>query len=112
MVFVTISEIKDLIAKKCEEISELTGLTFDESLIIYNHFHWRRDLIEQEWFGNESKISKLAGLEPLDKQPENKSPAITCLMCFDTKPSCEFDNLKCNHYLCKECYQDYIDFNV
>lgn len=112
MVFVTISEIKDLIKKKCEEICELTGLSFDESVILYNHFHWRKDLIEQEWFGNESKISKAAGLEPLDKQPENNSNQITCPMCFDTKPRTEFDNLKCNHYLCKECYQDYIDFNV
>ena len=110
--FVTLNDIKILIRDKCEGIKELLGVSEDEALVLLNHFKWRKDLLETEWFGNESTIGRKAGLEPTEKVVLNKSASILCPMCFDTKPLSEFDNLKCNHQVCTECWKDYVNFNV
>ena len=112
MVFVTLNDIKILIKDKCKEVSELLGLSEDEALIILNYFKWRKDLVENEWFGNEKKIFGKAGLDPIVTAILNDSNEILCAMCFDTKPASEFDNLKCNHQICKDCWTDYINFCV
>jgi len=112
IVFVTLNDIKVIIKGKIQQISELLGVSDDEALIILNNFRWRKDLVESEWFGNEASIAKKAGLEPVRVEPANNSPTILCAMCFDTKPREEFECLKCNHYVCQECWKEYIQYNV
>jgi len=112
MMFVTISDIKALIDSKCDEINELLGLSRDEALILYQYFQWRKDRVESEWFGNEDEIRKKAGLDPVNKADEDLSPERPCPMCFDTKPKEEFESLACNHYICKDCIAEYIDYQV
>lgn len=108
----TLNDIKQLIKDKIKEISEIFGVPDDEALVLLNHFKWRKDLLENEWFGNEDKIYKKTGLEPNLRAEVSKSPEILCPMCFDTKPRAEFDCLKCNHQICKECWADFITYQV
>ncbi len=113
MVFVDTSQIKDLIFRKCEEIEELTGLDRDDTLRIYHHFKWRKDHFENDWFGNEDKIRRNAGVDPIKKDDDmSKKPKLTCPMCFDTSSADKFQFLACNHVLCKDCFLDYVNFNV
>ena len=88
------------------------GTSADEAIIIYNHFRWRKDLVEGEYFGDEENNRKKAGLEPAEKAPEPAGDNLTCNLCFDEKPRGEFEALKCNHYLCKDCWKEYIEYNV
>ena len=88
------------------------GTPTDEAIIIYNHFRWRKDLVEGEYFGDEENIRKKAGLEPQEKAAEPAGDNLTCLLCFDEKPRADFEALKCNHYLCKDCWKEYIEYNV
>jgi len=111
-IFVTIEDIKQLIAQKCKDITELLGTSLDEAIVIYNFFRWRKDLVEGEYFGDEEKNRKKAGLEPENKAPEPTGDTILCTLCFDEKPRADFEALKCNHYLCKDCWTEYIEYNV
>jgi ariadne-1 len=110
--FVTIEDIKQLITQKCKDICELLGTNSDEAIIIYNHFRWRKDLVEGEYFGDEEKNRKKAGLEPETKAPDVAGDNLTCNLCFDEKPREDFEALKCNHNLCKDCWREYIEYNV
>ena len=84
----------------------------DEAIILYSWFKWRKDLLEGEYFGNEDNIRKKAGIEPEETTPDDQSDTLTCNLCFDTKDRDQFEALKCNHYLCKDCWKDYIEYNV
>lgn len=91
---------------------ELLGLSDDESILLYHHFKWRKDLVEGEYFGNEDQVRKNAGIEPQEVAPAMIGTEITCPLCFDTKPKEQFEALKCNHALCKDCWKEYIEYNV
>lgn len=112
MVIITSAEIKTLISQKCNEIGELLGIENDLCLILLHHFHWRKDLLESEWFGNEDKIGKRAGIYPTNPAPIDKSIEFSCPMCFEIKGRNEFESLACNHYVCKECFRDYVQYEV
>lgn len=108
----TIDDIKQLIPKKCEEITEILGIPEDEAIILCAHYKWRKDLVESEYFEDQEKIRKRAGIDPEEVVPLPTTDEITCQLCFDAKPKSEFDGLKCNHILCKDCWAEYIEYNV
>jgi ariadne-1 len=112
IVFVTLDDIRSLIAKKCEDIKELTGLGSDDALILYNFFQWRKDLLESKWFEDSEKIRIEAGLDPISVAHKPQTQTLMCPMCMETKHINQFDSLSCNHLLCVDCIEDYITFNV
>jgi ariadne-1 len=114
MIFLKLEDMKKLIEKKVEDLSELLGTKFDETLILFHHFKWSRDHLENsEWFSDMEKIRKLAGLDPI--VVENKTlitEDLTCPICLVTDHKDEFDSLSCGHHICKSCWSNFINEKV
>ncbi len=59
----TVEQIEHRINKEVIEISELTGLSHDESILLLRHFHWSKDKINQKWFSDSDKLMEEIGLK-------------------------------------------------
>lgn len=97
---------------KCLDISELLGVSEDEALILNDHFSWRKDLIESQWFDNEESVRKRAGLTPQTVLDDTLDSQISCALCMESCPRDKCSSLDCKHYLCEDCWAEYIQFNV
>lgn len=93
-------------------MSDLLGLNEDKCLMLLRHFNWRRDLLENEWFGNEIKLGKEAGITPNNPEKPDTNIELLCPMCFDSKSRNEFEHLDCYHYICTDCFGSYIEYEV
>ena len=45
------------------EISEMTGLSEDECILLLRHFHWSKDRIFEKWFSNQDQLVEEIGLK-------------------------------------------------
>jgi Transcriptional repressor len=114
MIFLKLDDMKKLIDKKVEDLSELLGATFDETLILFHHFKWSRDHLENsEWFSNREHLRRVVGLDPI--QQDNKSQTedeLTCPICLVSDSKDAFDALSCGHSICKSCWENFINDKV
>jgi len=112
MIFIKFDDIKRVLDKKIEELEELLGLTYDEALIVFHHFGWNRDKLENsDWFTNQEKISRKAGLLPIDDNLPAEA-AHECPVCLFECPPEDLDGLKCGHKICKMCWSSFINEKV
>lgn len=112
MTFTKLIDVLALIQARCKDVNEIWDTKDDESLIILNHYQWNKDLIGEDWFQNEDRLRKEIGLEPKQRDELEDFVGMECLGCSVSKSKEEFDSLKCNHVLCKDCWADHIQYNV
>ncbi len=112
MIFIKFDDIKRVLDKKVEELEELLLLTYDEALILFHHFNWNRDKLENsDWFTNQEKICRKAGLLPIDETP-NAEASHDCPVCLGECSPEDLDGLKCGHKICKFCWSSFINEKV
>jgi hypothetical protein len=81
--FLTLEDMKKLIDSRVDELVDLLGTTQDIALILFHHFHWSKDKLENsEWFSHPEKLRKEAGIDPKieNTEIENKE----CPLCFSS----------------------------
>ena len=107
MIFLTLENIKKLIDDRTDELSDLLGADFDETLILFHHFHWSKDKLENSgWFTDQEKLRREAGLDP---KMATKHFTIECPICFTCYIDSDYDALNCKHKLCKNCWRELIN---
>mgnify|MGYP002621849756 CR=1 FL=1 len=97
-----------------QDICKLTKLSFDNSLILYNHFKWRKDLLEEKWFSNPEEIAIEAGFilkSDFSTQEEGVSE-VSCQICVSKLQSDAMETLPCKHHFCRPCLGKYINNQV
>ena len=105
---------RDIIINKFIECS---CLSYDESELVLMNFNWDYDKLIDIWFDDTEKIKQESHIEQSPDSLEAISKFIgqnnitkdTCPICF-----CEIEkdnsiSLKCNHYICKECFVEYVN---
>jgi len=103
------------LTKKIDSASELLGCTYDEALILYHHFKWNKDSLENSsWFENSDKVRQKAGL-PLTTMKRATAfnvQQLNCPICLASVTISECDWLPCNHVVCKFCWQAFVSDKV
>jgi ariadne-1 len=115
MIFLKLEDIKKLIDKKIESIVDLLGTDYDEALILYHHFKWSKDQLENsDWFSNPEDIRVAAGLIPkLVTEPlTEKETVYQCGLCLSEENYEEGDGLICRHRFCKDCWTNFVNEHV
>jgi ariadne-1 len=96
---------------------ECSCLNYDEAELVLVNYNWNIDKLTEEWYENTEKIKIESHIEQsaesLAKISEffskNKISEDICPICYtDIEKESAF-SLKCNHYICKECYIEYIN---
>ncbi len=75
MIFLKLEDIKSIINNKVDELRELLGEDYDTTLILFHHFKWTKDKLENsDWFGDQDALKIKAGLKTdcLDIEDSNK----------------------------------------
>eukprot|EP00331_Platyophrya_macrostoma_P012323 CAMPEP_0176424146 /NCGR_PEP_ID=MMETSP0127-20121128/10678_1 /TAXON_ID=938130 /ORGANISM="Platyophrya macrostoma, Strain WH" /LENGTH=444 /DNA_ID=CAMNT_0017805177 /DNA_START=91 /DNA_END=1425 /DNA_ORIENTATION=- len=103
-----------MLREKVADLCDLLGTTQDEALILFHHYRWNRDHLENSgYFDNSRKIRTQAGLPTTETTTTVAPPKeIKCKVCWNTKTSSEIDAPACGHYLCKQCWRDYLESKV
>lgn len=106
-------DIDDVISrlnKMVKELTELLGTSEDDTLILFHHFKWNKNKLENsDYFTNPDKIREQAGLMPLDKTVEKPSEKeFMCPICWNSVSVSEIDAPECGHFLCNGCWEDYL----
>jgi len=115
IIYLQMEDIKKIIDKKIDSASELLGCTYDEALILYHHFKWNKDSLENSsWFENSDKVRQKAGL-PLTTMKRATAfnvQQLSCPICLASVTISECDWLPCNHVVCKFCWQAFVSDKV
>lgn len=110
-------ELKDItstLKEKVQDLSELLGTNEDETLVLFHHYRWNRDALDNSgYFENSQKIRTQAGLPTPETTWTGGVPKeIDCRICWNKVPSTGIDAPACGHFLCKNCWVDYIESKV
>ena len=111
------SEIIKKRDKIIENFKECTDLNKDEAELVLINYNWNYDKLTEEWFDNMEKIKIESHIEQspesLEKISEffkkNNLSSDTCPVCYSEIEKENSLSLKCNHQICKECYNEYIN---
>jgi len=109
--FISAIDLKGKIKELIKDICELTGLSPDDSLVLLNHFRWRKELLEEKWFGNEESIRPEAGIILSSPKKPHISETL-CALCMASHPTKETEILQCQHTFCQNCLRQYINNKV
>jgi ariadne-1 len=101
-------EIEERQKKIIEEAIELLGLSEDDAISCLKHYTWNPEKLQEQWFDNEAKAREQCGLtekkflvsRDMDKQD-------LCYICYSKLDIETSDALKCGHYFCSGCWNDY-----
>ncbi|KAI3861982.1 hypothetical protein MKW98_018265 [Papaver atlanticum] len=108
----------DVIRQKQEadisSISNVFAVSRDSAIILLLGYNWRVEKLKDEWFADEQKVRKAAGLlfeKPIEKQKH------TCGICFEAYHYNEMHDVAaraagCGHLFCESCWKGYIGTSV
>ncbi|EGR27639.1 ibr domain protein [Ichthyophthirius multifiliis] len=108
LVWKTTNDIYDIIENKVKQELEILNLSFDEVLLIYNYYQWKKDALQSQYFENEDKARFQSGLQHsnLTKYNQPFKNTFVCPVCLDKTDQSDF--LICNQSICKNCWYLYI----
>jgi ariadne-1 len=109
-----LDDVNSRLKKIVKELSELLGTSDDDTLILFHHYKWNKNKLENsEYFSDPNKIRAEAGLMPLDYnsvKPTDKE--FQCPICWNVISISELDAPDCGHSLCNDCWEDYLKEKV
>ena len=105
---------RDLIIEKFMECS---CLGYDEAELVLLYYNWDYDKLTEVWYDEMGKIKIESHIEQSPESIENikkfydknQIPENQCLICLCDLEKEDSISLKCNHYLCSDCYKEYIN---
>jgi hypothetical protein len=121
----TPSEVIDLMKNNLKLVQQLTDLSFTTMRVVMSKYLWNKDLFVNEFyeFGIDrilsalklviSKELKMNTKKRKTKEVvDNEEETATCIVCFDETNKSEMFGSSCNHFLCIECWNNYITIKV
>ena len=109
-----LEDITATLKEKVQDLCDLLGTTEDDALVLFHHYRWNRDHLENSgYFDNQHKIRTQAGLPTSETTTKSLPPKeIKCQICWNNVQTAGIDAPACGHYLCKNCWKDYIESKV
>jgi len=111
LITVSVPEIKIEIQNLCKDLMETLEISYDEALILLNHYYWRKNLVEEKWFEDYLVAKKDAGLRI--PEYDDIKPEKICVLCHLVDNSEDkYEVFPCGHMVCKECLAKFIELQV
>lgn len=113
MIFLKLEDIKSIVHTKVDELRDFLCEDFDTTLILFHHFKWSKDRLENsDWFADQDALKVKSGLKPIVVPTKEESEKNICLVCFCEEDPKELDCLDCGHKICKSCWIGFVNDKV
>lgn len=101
-------QIEERQKKIIEEAVDLLSLSEDDAITALRHYNWNPERLQEEWFNNEEKTRETCGLTPKKHLvSRNMDKQDLCYICYGKLKKGDCDALKCGHFFCGNCWNDY-----
>ena len=117
----TVESIVERQQEKVQQLTEMMGLSQDESMAVLRHFKWNLDKLQNEWFEKEKVLRYKIGLE-FDPEIPKKKPIVNqslkgknegyCMICYEVFSQVDGNqkalSLGCGHQFCLGDWREYL----
>ncbi|KAJ8563390.1 hypothetical protein K7X08_031842 [Anisodus acutangulus] len=93
-------------------ISTLLSIPREAACILLRCYNWSVNKVHEEWFADEERVRKSAGLLEKPVVPLSRVKEVACGICFENYPPDGIISVGCGHPFCSTCWKAYITTSI
>ncbi|KAK4375708.1 hypothetical protein RND71_006385 [Anisodus tanguticus] len=93
-------------------ISTLLSIPREAACILLRRYNWSVNKVHEEWFADEERVRKSAGLLEKPVVPLSRVKEVVCGICFENYPPDGIISVGCGHPFCATCWKAYITTSI
>ena len=106
-------DIRKLLQDEIAKVSSILFVSREAATILLCNYNWDVDKISEEWFANEEKVRKAAGLLEHYSARDLSKKEFFCGICLENHDCCyDAVGIACGHLFCKTCWKTYISTSI
>ncbi|XP_060172194.1 probable E3 ubiquitin-protein ligase ARI7 isoform X1 [Lycium barbarum] len=93
-------------------ISTLLSIPREAACILLRRYNWSVNKVHEEWFADEERVRKSAGLLEEPVVPLSRVKEVVCGICFENYPPDGIISVGCGHPFCTTCWKAYVSTSI
>ncbi|ORZ23908.1 hypothetical protein BCR41DRAFT_302195 [Lobosporangium transversale] len=109
-----LSEIVATQSNSSNQVAGILGVTQDQAAALLRTFKWNKERLIERYMETPEEILEQAGLDLSDNHTsiQKRPKGFVCTICFDDDDNGSAVGLKCGHFFCQPCYEQYLTQKV